>query len=351
VGAGVAALSLPFVLAGCPWRGDVARSSHPALTVPEAFGVVVMLDLAESQDALGTLRTLVRLVDDPPTGASVTIALGGSLFARLGKERLTPRGLSVMESFPGDVLRAERTGGDLLVQVGSDDAAVAARVADGLESVEGLVTRWRVPVSRPENTVTSGRALMRNGFGFVEGHGNAEMSRAADPDEGILIGSAGEQGWVAGGSFMAVRVIQLATRLWDADPVVEQERIIGRRRDGGWLDGSEAFEEPDFAGDPEGVITPLASHVRRANPRDGSFEPRMLRRSWNYSMDLPSGGVEDGLVFMSFQADLGAGFAGVQRRLAGQDLDRYLLTTGGGYYFVPPSPDRATEHWLDVLGE
>ncbi len=43
---------------------------------------------------------------------------------------------------------------------------------------------------------------------------------------------------------------------------------------------------------------------------------------------------------MAYQRDLEDGFAGVQRRLAGEELSRYTLTVGGGYYFVPAAgPD------------
>ncbi|MBM7492567.1 hypothetical protein JOD64_003789 [Micromonospora luteifusca] len=37
----------------------------------------------------------------------------------------------------------------------------------------------------------------------------------------------------------------------------------------------------------------------------------------------------------SFQADLDRGFVAVQRRLASEALGKYVLTFGGGYFFVP----------------
>jgi deferrochelatase/peroxidase EfeB len=43
-------------------------------------------------------------------------------------------------------------------------------------------------------------------------------------------------------------------------------------------------------------------------------------------------------VFTCFQRDLEKGFGTVQRRLAGEALERYTLTFGGGYYFVLPEP-------------
>jgi deferrochelatase/peroxidase EfeB len=93
-------------------------------------------------------------------------------------------------------------------------------------------------------------------------------------------------------------------------------------------------------------VTPLDSHVRRANPRrPGSTPPAMLRRGYSYRAGHDMAGrPEEGLLFVALQRDLELGFAGVQRRLAGEPLGRYVLTVGGGYYFVPPrdgKPDSA----------
>ncbi|MFD4766694.1 hypothetical protein [Streptomyces niveus] len=45
------------------------------------------------------------------------------------------------------------------------------------------------------------------------------------------------------------------------------------------------------------------------------------------------------------QRDLAKGFEAVQKRLAGEALAKYVLTTGGGYFFVPPPGDA----WIDAL--
>jgi deferrochelatase/peroxidase EfeB len=114
--------------------------------------------------------------------------------------------------------------------------------------------------------------------------------------------------------------------------------------------GGRAHEEPDFAADPDGKVTPLDSHVRRADPRTaGAAAPRLVRRSWSYQAGAAEGGRPDeGLLFMAYQGDLETGFLSVQRRLAGQALDRYLLTVGGGYFWVPPADVRSPA-WLDAL--
>ncbi|MFD1538359.1 Dyp-type peroxidase [Nonomuraea guangzhouensis] len=132
-----------------------------------------------------------------------------------------------------------------------------------------------------------------------------------------------------GGSYQVVRIIRFATRLWDLEPVPVQERVMGRRRDGTWLDGTHPTGRPGFDADPEGRITPLDAHTRRANPgSSGVAAPRMLRRGYSYH----DGPEDQGMLFVASRVILSRG---VQRRLAGQTLDRYTLTVGGGCYFLP----------------
>ncbi|WP_406530746.1 hypothetical protein [Streptomyces sp. I8-5] len=46
----------------------------------------------------------------------------------------------------------------------------------------------------------------------------------------------------------------------------EQERVTGLRRDGRWLEGTPAHEQPGFAADPNGRAVPPDSDVRLAAP-------------------------------------------------------------------------------------
>jgi deferrochelatase/peroxidase EfeB len=96
-----------------------------------------------------------------------------------------------------------------------------------------------------------------------------------------------------------IRIIRLATSLWDRDTVHEQERIIGRRRNGQWLDGTPSTERVVFATDLHGKRTPLDSHVRRAAPNPRTPAP-MVRRSYNYNRASD----DQWLVFSCFQSDV-----------------------------------------------
>ncbi|MFJ5049745.1 Dyp-type peroxidase [Streptomyces sp. NPDC088719] len=125
------------------------------------------------------------------------------------------------------------------------------------------------------------------------------------------------------------------------DSVGEQELIIGRRREGRWLDGTPGQEQPNFAADPHGRATPLDSHVRLAGPERRNLPP-LVRRSYRYD----KGDGDSGLIFSCFQRDLVQGFETVQRRLEGESLSMYVLTTSGGYFFVPPPGDGWAEAFL-----
>jgi deferrochelatase/peroxidase EfeB len=140
-----------------------------------------------------------------------------------------------------------------------------------------------------------------------------------------------EPSWCAGGTYQVVRLIRLDMARWAASPVAVQERAVGRHKDSGAPLGWAAEEDiPNFAVDPDGEVIPLDAHIRRAYPHTGR-ENRILRRGHAYRL-----GAEAGQIFVCFQRDVELGFATVQRRLAGEALEKYLSPFGGGYFFVLP---------------
>jgi Dyp-type peroxidase family len=305
----VAGVVVGPVLAAC---GGEAEVRHPVLRAPRDAVHLVAVEVSTRQQALKTLEMI---------GDGVMVGLGASLFDTVGGVK--PAGLRAMPPFTGDVLDPARTGGDLLLHVEAKTPEQAKRKAD--ELTEGLQVRWRIAGHRPGNTVEHGRPLVTNPFGYTEGHGNAPaLSEQAAED--VLVTS----GWA--GTYLAVRIVRLAQDLWNADDQVKQDRIIGRRRDGTWLDGRKATAQPAFAQDSEGVVTPLDCHVRTVDPRTpGKPRPQLMRRSWAH---------DDGILFMAYQADLATGFERAQRRLAGEALTPYVLAVGGGYFAVPARAPR-----------
>lgn len=273
------------------------------------------------------------------SAATVTIAVGASLFdGRFGLAGLRPVGLGEMPAFPNDVLDTHWCHGDLLVQVCAQDKQRVDAVAADLRRAVGdrLRERWRVAGFRPENGVSpGGLPTTRNLFGFREGAGNPSPGDAALMDQLIWV-DAGEPAWAAGGTYQVVRLIRMATGLWDRDPLPHQEAVFGRRRaDGVPLGHTSEDERFDYASDPDGQAIHLDAHIRRANPRTSeSQHDRILRRGYSYRR---TAGTDEGLIFICFQRDPERGFATIQRRLTGEALQRYVLPFGGGYFFVPGS--------------
>jgi deferrochelatase/peroxidase EfeB len=256
---------------------------------------------------------------------------------------LRPARLTTMPGFPNDALDPSWSHGDLLLQV-------CAQRPDGVRAVLRqllhrtgalLQPRWSIDGFRPENQVTGQVATTRNLFGFREGVGNPDPSDQALMDKLVWVRpGSGEPAWTAGGSYQVVRLIRFATELWDAEPVEHQEDVFGRHKQtGAPLAGKREDQVPNFATDPDGRITPLDAHIRRANPRTPETEAsRILRRSYSYRRGRDAAGQPDeGLIFVCFQQDVERGFATVQRRLRGEALERYVLPFGGGYFFVLPA--------------
>jgi deferrochelatase/peroxidase EfeB len=282
------------------------------------------------------------------------VGFGATLFERVGVPNARPSALTAMPPFVGDVLDPARTHGDLLLHVEGDDPDQALKRARAvLKGVDGLAVRWQLTGRRDDNHVQNGRPIVRNPFGYTEGHGNAPVASGRAAAEVLIPRIPGEPEWTAGASLLAVRMVRLARQLWEVDGQANgqrsQDRIIGRHRDGSWLDGRPSTADPAFADDPDGAVTPLDAHVRKVNPRTpGQAEPRMMRRSWAYTAGRTREGQPDeGILFMAYQADYRAGFQLAQHRLGTEALTPYVLAVGGGYFAVPAR--RPAGGWASVL--
>jgi deferrochelatase/peroxidase EfeB len=203
----------------------------------------------------------------------------------------------------------------------------------------------------PDGTVQSAR----NFLGFRDGSANPDAGDVALMDRLVWVGdNTDEPAWTAGGSYQAIRIIRNFVERWDRTPLREQEAIMGRvKNSGAPLDKRHGHEfmVPDFAGDPKGEITPLDAHIRLANPRtDRTRESLILRRPFNYSNGVTKAGqVDQGLLFICYQADLDRGFIAIQRRLDGEPLEEYIKPVGGGYFYALPGVRDDTDHLGSAL--
>lgn len=281
-----------------------------------------------------------------PDNLTATVSVGTSLFDdRFGLGRIKPARLQQMADFPNDALDPALCHGDLSLQfcANSADANIHA-LRDIIKNLPDLlVLRWKqegyVPAvpKRQDQPPESAR----NFLGFRDGSANPDAANAAVMNTVVWVdeGAEGEPAWTAGGTYQAVRIIRNFVERWDRTPLGEQERIIGRRKDSGApFDGKTEADVPDYATDPKGKVTPLDAHIRLANPRTPASQANLiLRRPFNYSNGVSKAGqLEQGLLFIAYQADLEKGFIAVQRRLDGEPLEEYLKPIGGGYFFTLP---------------
>jgi deferrochelatase/peroxidase EfeB len=303
----------------------------------------------------GLLGPIIR-----PDNLTITVSVGASLFdERPWLAPLKPKHLLRMTGFPNDALDAALCHGDLSIQIcaNTQDTTIHA-LRDIIKTASRqLVLRWKqegnVPVvapgldGRPESA--------RNFLGFRDGSANPDSSDATAMESIVWVGKEdGEPAWALGGSYQAVRIIRNFVERWDRTPFGEQERIFGRTKiSGAPLDMPDGHESdvPDYAADPEGKKTPLDAHIRLANARDSAAARNLiLRRPFNYSNGVTkSGQLDQGLLFIAYQANLESGFIAVQNKLNHEPLEEYIKPIGGGYFYTLPGIRDAGDHLGSAL--
>ncbi|MEZ5118060.1 MAG: Dyp-type peroxidase [Candidatus Nanopelagicales bacterium] len=327
-------------------------------TPAQAHAVFLALDLRPGTDKDG-LRRLMRLLSDDaerltqghgalgdnepelaldPARLTITFGLGPAVFDLAGLQDQRPPGFAPLPSFGIDRLQPRWSGGDVLVQVGSDDPTTLAHAVRmlGKDARAFTVPRWRQHGFLRAAGATAAGTTPRNLMGQVDGTVNP---RPGTEEFDQLVWAHSGPEWFLGGSTVVVRRIRMDLETWDAFDRSGREQAIGRRLDNGApLTGTKEADVADLdAVDERGlsVILPSA-HIRRA--RGEASGPPFLRRGYNYDEGTDAEGASDaGLIFASYQADIERQFLPVQRRLAELDLlNTWTTPIGSAVFALPP---------------
>lgn len=281
-----------------------------------------------------------------PSRLTITFGAGLTLFDdRFGLAAKRPSSFRELPSFNGDQLEPQWCGGDIGVQVCADDMQVAfhavrnlARIARGT-----AVLRWVQEGFQRSAQADPAGGTPRNLLGFKDGTANPAVGSARDMNSVVWAQGSDGAAWMDGGSYMAVRRIRMRIEVWDRSSLKDQEDTFGRYRDSGApLGSANEFDPVDLAakdakGNPH---IPADSHVALARG-DGSI--RMLRRSYSYSggMDLKTGQLDAGLLFISYQRDIYKQFVAIQQKLSKSDrLNEYILHVGSAVFACFPGASK-----------
>jgi deferrochelatase/peroxidase EfeB len=284
-----------------------------------------------------------------PARLTITIGLGPTLFEtadgvdRFGLAARRPAALRPLPHFAGDQLDPLRCGGDLCVQACADDPQVAvhavrnlARLAFGTARV-----RWsQLGFGRTSSTSDS-QVTPRNLFGFKDGTANVKAEETTALDEFVWVATDDDPaaGWLAGGSYLVARRINMHIETWDRTSLAEQEAVIGRdKKAGAPLSGGDEFAEVDFerTGSGGAPLVPVTSHVAVAHPSNNGGT-RILRRGYNFTDGSTGlGRLDAGLFFLAYTRDPDRHVVPMQTNLAANDaLNEYIEHTGSALFAVP----------------
>ena len=319
-------------------------------------GELVAFDLAPDTDraALGRLLRawtgdiVALMTGRPPAGdfapdmaqaavsLTVLVGFGPRVFELEGLAGRRPAGFQDIPPMAHDRLQDRWSGGDLLAWVSADDATSVAHAVRRLstDAAPFASVRWRQrgfwrPLGQTGAPVTG-----RNLFGQVDG--------SANPTGDLLRETVlSTDDWLAGGTQLVVRRIEMNLDTWDEATRSRQEASVGRDLpEGAPLSGGVEHDDVDLAATVDGSpVIALDAHARVSHPSQNSGR-RMLRRGLNYTAEewTDAGLVEtSGLIFSAFQANIADQFIPVQRSLDQLDaLNEWTTAIGSAVFAIPP---------------
>ncbi len=328
------------------------RGEHqPGVATPQqqaavfaAFDLPASPTAAATRDALGRLMRLwtddiERLMEgrpplgdtEPelaaqPAGLTVTVGLGPRVFEALGRPDARPPGLVDLPAFGIDRLEERWSGGDVLVQLGSDDRMAVGHALRVLtKDARPFVTpRWT-----QHGFLPAGDGTPRNLMGQVDGTANP-----AGGEFDAAVWSTSGPDWHVGGTTLVLRRIrmdldglgpdgQVRTRAGDRPPARQRRAAHGRQR--ARRPRSRGARPRRPACHPVVRAHPVVG-PRRRRPEDAATRVLLRRRPG-----------DSGLLFAAYQADIATQFLPVQQRLAERDLlNRWTTPVGSAVFAIAP---------------
>jgi deferrochelatase/peroxidase EfeB len=293
----------------------------------------------------------------PADALTITVGVGASLFdSRYGLAARKPVQLVPMTPFRHDDLDPALSDGDLLIQLcAASRDTVAHAMLELIFHTKGAMTpRWSIDgLHSPPRPV----GVSRDFFGFKDGIANPDPASTAQMNQYVWVQPhTGEPAWAAGGTYQVVRIIQFNVEKWQGVPLARQEKIFGRRKVSGaplyaLNPNASDLLDPIYTNDPQGLITPLNSHIRLANPQtpETAATSTILRRSYEYQRSPQTGAIPDvGHAFCCFQRHLNS-YIAMQTRLEDELLVPYVSPHGGGYFFALPGVRDARDYYARTL--
>lgn len=249
---------------------------------------------------------------------TLTVGWGHRVFDLLGLHDARPPGLRPVPPMRHDRLRAQWSGGDIvLLAQAADDTTLTHVLRRMLLDAEPFATlRWEQVGSWRGLDAHQRPTTGRNLFGQLDGTANPNPS---DPGFGRIVWAEAPD-WFAGGTTLVVRRISMDLDEWDTLNRDQQERAVGRDLAAGEL--LPHGQAPD-------------AHVRVSGPA-ANGGARIFRKGVNYTV-TEAGRRDSGLVFLSFQADVAAQFTRIQRSMDEHDaLNTWTTAVGSAEFAVLP---------------
>lgn len=325
------------------WTQDSARLMNGEFIHPDAANT--LLPPHDTGEAKGLDASHLTL----------TFGVGPSLFEKpgLGLSHKKPAELKDLPHFPKDQLDPHYVGGDICIQACADDPQVAFHAVRNLiRTARGKVTmRWSQAGFNSYPTDKKGRKQTpRNLFAFKDGTVNPDPDNKKDMNDVVWIQPGDSKSWMSGGTYLAVRRIQMHLETWDRTALREQEATFGRHRDSGApLGKTKEFDDMglDRKDEQGNSVIPEDSHVFLVK----QAKERIFRRSFSYSDGIQpgTGAFDAGLLFISFQKHPKQ-FIKIQNSLGRVDkMNEYITHRGSALFAIFPGIKKGSYIGADLL--